>query len=594
MTDAEPSAGQIQAALDELLGWQGISRSPQLSQLLRYVVEKTLGGDTSSIKAYAIAVDVFGRPPTFDPQSDPIVRVQARRLRTLLEQYYELGKGESEVQIHLPLGRYVPEFSLVRRPIHGAPPPADPPPPAEVAAPAVPPAAAAAVAAVPAGPAPRSRTRNFVLTAVLGLCFTLIGVALAVMIVRWTLPGVQPAAPAIPDIPVVSLGSFDNLTGNAALDKDVVDLASAIGNDLAPFEYVKVSKDASALVLTATVQGTAAQPIMRATLTSGQTGGIVWSTMLQSPSGATDGAALRELAPMLVRQLTGARGPLFAAGRAWLAQQTAPTATPNEYVCRLAFDSWRETRNEGQALDAIGCFQKLMDRNPNDPLAMAGSASVASWRVQMNARPGDQLVALLVDEKAAADLAVKLMPNSSFVREQQSLVLARQGSLDDAEAAIAAAVNLNPNSLDAISIKGLYLALQGDWAHGVPLAQEALDGAPSPPPFYYYTTALNALREHRYFDAVDLGQSLAAGDGEAGQVIVLAAAPSAGRTDLIDRYRPAILGNPNFQQAGIIPRLSIYFRQDVLIRRVTEGLVLAGLPPNTLTAPFRPDGTPRI
>ena len=110
MPEVAPSAAQVRAALEELLGWPGISRSPQLSELLRYVVERTLAGDEGAIKAYSIAVDVFGRPATFDPQSDPIVRVQARRLRTLLEQYYDTGKSDSTVQIHLPLGRYVPEF----------------------------------------------------------------------------------------------------------------------------------------------------------------------------------------------------------------------------------------------------------------------------------------------------------------------------------------------------------------------------------------------------------------------------------------------------------------------------------------------------
>ena len=84
MPQDAPSAEQVRAALDELLGWQGISRSPQLAELLRYVVEKALAGDEGSIKAYSIAVDVLGRPQSFDPQADPIVRVQARRLRTLL------------------------------------------------------------------------------------------------------------------------------------------------------------------------------------------------------------------------------------------------------------------------------------------------------------------------------------------------------------------------------------------------------------------------------------------------------------------------------------------------------------------------------
>ena len=62
-------------------------------------VEKTLAGDEGSIKAYSVAVDVFGRPQSFDPQSDPIVRVQARRLRTLLEQFYESGEARSAVAI---------------------------------------------------------------------------------------------------------------------------------------------------------------------------------------------------------------------------------------------------------------------------------------------------------------------------------------------------------------------------------------------------------------------------------------------------------------------------------------------------------------
>ena len=85
-------------------------RSPQLAGFLQYVVEKTLAGDEAAIKAYSIAVDVFGRPHSFDPQTDPIVRVQARRLRTLLDQYYAETGGTAGVRIVLPVGRYVPIF----------------------------------------------------------------------------------------------------------------------------------------------------------------------------------------------------------------------------------------------------------------------------------------------------------------------------------------------------------------------------------------------------------------------------------------------------------------------------------------------------
>ncbi|RYE53203.1 MAG: hypothetical protein EOP20_13760, partial [Hyphomicrobiales bacterium] len=81
-----------------------------MTRFLDYIVRKRIAGDTQSIKAYSIAVDVFGRPPDFDPQSDPIVRVQARRLRALLDQYYRGPGAEETLRIHLPIGRYVPDF----------------------------------------------------------------------------------------------------------------------------------------------------------------------------------------------------------------------------------------------------------------------------------------------------------------------------------------------------------------------------------------------------------------------------------------------------------------------------------------------------
>lgn len=102
----------MRAALDELLAWEPLRRSPQLSAFLAHIVEAALRGDTASLKAYSIAVDVFGRGEDFDPQTDPIVRVQARRLRQLLKAFYASEAPRASVQIELPVGRYVPEFRL--------------------------------------------------------------------------------------------------------------------------------------------------------------------------------------------------------------------------------------------------------------------------------------------------------------------------------------------------------------------------------------------------------------------------------------------------------------------------------------------------
>ena len=102
MPDPTTQRDAILASLERMLAWPEITRSPQLGRFLDYIVQRTLAGDEHSIKAYSIAVDVFGRPVDFDPQADPIVRVQARRLRGLIEDYYS-GPGQDDpVRISLP------------------------------------------------------------------------------------------------------------------------------------------------------------------------------------------------------------------------------------------------------------------------------------------------------------------------------------------------------------------------------------------------------------------------------------------------------------------------------------------------------------
>jgi hypothetical protein len=74
------------------------------------VVEQQLAGQGSRIKAYTIAADALGRDANFDPQNDPIVRVEAGRLRRALDHYYTNGGCNDPIVIDLPRGHYVPVF----------------------------------------------------------------------------------------------------------------------------------------------------------------------------------------------------------------------------------------------------------------------------------------------------------------------------------------------------------------------------------------------------------------------------------------------------------------------------------------------------
>lgn len=573
--DGGPSPEDVRAALDELLGWQGIARSPQLAELLRYVVEKTLSGQGATIKAYSIAVDVFGRPQDFDPQSDPIVRVQARRLRTLLQQFYEEGNGKVGVQIDLPLGRYVPEFRIAAskpQPTTG-----------ESRASSTTQPAVSAYRPLP--------SRRFLVNAALGLVCTLVGVGLTVAIVRWVLPQ-QPTVLSQPDLPRISIGTFDNLTGERVLDDDITEVGVRVADALRRYEDLVVGDGGS--VLTATVQEVNGRFILRAMLTDPVTNSAVWTSTIDAPDNGTDTQAFIAAGNVLAAQLGHSGGPLHARARAWLELQSALPDAPTAYVCYLLYMKWRDVRTVVDAERGATCFDQIVASSPSDAMAVAASAGMKVWRTQYLATPADNLSALMAEETAAVGRAVSLRPESSFVYEQQAVVLARQGSIDAAIGSIHKAYELNPTSMDVVSVLALLYWVDGRLEEAVRYSEESIRSLPSAPARYYTVRAFNALKEQRFFDAIDAAQALVSGDEEYGPVVALAAAPRAARQDLIDRYRPMVMSNPHFQVAGILPRLEMRMRTEVVFERLRQGLILAGVPPHALDRPFNSDGSERF
>ena len=101
--------------LNRILSSLPFRNSLRLRSFLNFVVETTLAGHSESIKAYTIAVEALGRNPSFDPETDPIVRVEAVRLRQALTRYYVQAGRDDQIVIALPRGTYVPVFEQ-RRP----------------------------------------------------------------------------------------------------------------------------------------------------------------------------------------------------------------------------------------------------------------------------------------------------------------------------------------------------------------------------------------------------------------------------------------------------------------------------------------------
>ena len=113
-TNREPSSpGKVKDELQRILTSPQFAASDRNRRFLAYVVEETLAGKGERIKAYSIATIVFGRDDSFDPQLDPVVRMEARRLRRSLERFYLVEGDGSTLRISMPKGTYMPRFDNI-------------------------------------------------------------------------------------------------------------------------------------------------------------------------------------------------------------------------------------------------------------------------------------------------------------------------------------------------------------------------------------------------------------------------------------------------------------------------------------------------
>jgi TolB-like protein/Flp pilus assembly protein TadD len=116
----------VREQLERILASPTFQQSDRLKRVLTFIVLEAIEGRRDELKEYVLGVQVFGREESFDPRTDPIVRVQARRLRAKLVHYYREEGRADELIIDLPKGGYAPVFRrretpvLLRRSIGGA------------------------------------------------------------------------------------------------------------------------------------------------------------------------------------------------------------------------------------------------------------------------------------------------------------------------------------------------------------------------------------------------------------------------------------------------------------------------------------------
>src|SRR5262245_42215774 len=118
----------IREQLDRLLHSGPLPQPHRRQRFLEYLLNEMLAGRSERLKGYNIALEVFGRPGTFDPIVDPVVRIEAGRLREKLREYYETDGQSDPIRIELPKGTYTPhiEFRQAASPTTTSDRPLDP------------------------------------------------------------------------------------------------------------------------------------------------------------------------------------------------------------------------------------------------------------------------------------------------------------------------------------------------------------------------------------------------------------------------------------------------------------------------------------
>ena len=364
-----PNREAVMAALERLLAWSEIVRSQQLGRFLDYIVQRKLDGDEQAIKAYSIAVDVFGRGTDFDPQADPIVRVQARRLRRLLDEYYQ-GPGRSEqIHIKLPVGRYIPEFVSETEPDVE-----EVPQPGETAS---------------ARPKPAQLPLTWYILAIIALMLAMIAYATS----KWA-----PDERAVPPIsgtmkpPALRIMEFQDLSTENGRSPQVSGLAIELVTDLGQFDNIDVRYQAGGdaagaadpepgdFVLTGIVRPDGDMVQYSAVLTDSRSTGVVWNHSIAVPR---EQAASAEVLDSISRSfsliLGSPRGPLHAGARQMLASGPLQQNQMDLYLCRALFDLYRETEGVAEADRAGGCFVGLTG-SESEGACRHGQPAGRAWR----------------------------------------------------------------------------------------------------------------------------------------------------------------------------------------------------------------------
>lgn len=478
-----PGVDEIRAELERILSSQEFPGTGRTATFLRYVIEETLAGRASRIKGYTIAIEVFGRDETFT-QDDPVVRIEAGRLRRSLERYYLVEGHRDPVRIDIPKGGYAPSFSWNVAVV------------ATQAAPAI---------ASPASTPAIGRWRAH------GPVFAGFAAVLAVA-AYWIAAGLasgpsRPLDDAVRDMPTVVVAPFANLDGGPDAQLYSIGLTEELLTVLPRFKEIKVfgretSKSLSSDIDVSKVReelgaryllagGVRASPNrMRVTarLIDTADGEILWSREYDKDLASGDLFAIQA---DVARQVATAIAQPYGV----MAQVDAANPPPDDlgaYECTLRFYAYRSELSAEAHAGARDCLVTTVGRYPtySTAWAMLSIVYLDEDRFKFNIEPGSEPP--MHRALNAARRATQLDGNNTRALQALMMALFFNQDLTEAMRVGEQALATNPHDTELMGEFGTRMAIGGQWRRGAALLDQAIALNPAGGGYYQGTRALAA------------------------------------------------------------------------------------------------------
>ena len=526
--DNIPKPDAIRSQLARILQSVEFRASEKQRAFLSFIVDEALAGRSSQIKGYTIAVSAYGRPEGFDPQVDPIVRVEAGRLRRALDHYYLTAGKNDPVYIEIPKGSYVPVFSTVPEvPSGDKTRPSKP----EGSAPTTGPS----IAVMPLTNLTGDKEQDYFVDG--------LSEELTAEITRYQ------------DFQVIASQSTMQFKGKNIDPRE-------LGRDLDVQFLLKGSVRRDSKSIKVTIQ-----------LLDTSTAEQVWGESYKRDHTASDLIAVQE---EIARGVIGIVSDHYGLIKRRLSKESRKKAPADlkAYDAILRFYQYETELTPAAFEKALTALQRATEIDPEYGLAWA---MLGHMHADNHALGFCEIEGSLEKALTFAQKGVALAPNNQFARDALTLVYFHRSDKDFFLQHAQETIALNPNAPYIVGVAGWHMTLFGEWDRGLPLLKKGIKLNPYHPSWFHLAFFMYHYHRGEYENAFAEALKFNFPGLYLDPLMRAVALSQLGRQDEAKAAVSQLLElEPDFATRGRL-LISRYVKVDEVVDRIIEGLEKAGL-----------------